>query len=106
MTFVQIGEFDWLSGRQKGLIFIKMFKNLLLRNHIRDEAETWHTFLGHYPLQKLCFLFRSDKNSGYTPRKLCLWEGILFSCLSDRLSVRTSDRVSVTFCFLNILKSP
>ena len=28
MTFVQIGEFDWLSGRQKGLIFVKLFKNL------------------------------------------------------------------------------
>ena len=23
MTFVQIGEFDWLSGRQKGSIFLK-----------------------------------------------------------------------------------
>ena len=33
MTFVQIGEFDWLSGRQKGSIFVKMFKNLLLRIH-------------------------------------------------------------------------
>ena len=43
MTFVQIGEFDWLLGRQKGSIFVKMFKNLLLRNHIWDEAETWHT---------------------------------------------------------------
>ena len=49
MTFVQIGEFDWLSGWQKGLIFIKMFKNILLRNHIDigDEAETWHACLGH-----------------------------------------------------------
>ena len=26
MTFVQIGEFDWLSRRQKGPIFVKMFK--------------------------------------------------------------------------------
>ena len=25
-TFVQIGEFDWLSGRQKGSIFIKCLK--------------------------------------------------------------------------------
>ena len=25
-TFVEIGEFDWLSGRQKGSIFVKMFK--------------------------------------------------------------------------------
>ena len=64
MTFVQIGEFDWLSGWQKGSIFVKMFKNLLLRNHIGDEAETWHTCLGHKPLHKLCFLFWSDKNSG------------------------------------------
>ena len=38
MIFVQIGEFDWLLGRQKGSIFLKMFKNLLLRNPIGDEA--------------------------------------------------------------------
>ena len=37
-TFVQIAEFDWLPGRQKGQIF----KNLL-RNSNGDEAETWHT---------------------------------------------------------------
>ena len=42
LTFVQIGIFDWLSGRQKGSIFVKMFKNLL-RNLMEDEAETWHT---------------------------------------------------------------
>ena len=30
--FFQIGEFDWLSARQIGSIFVKMFKNLLLRN--------------------------------------------------------------------------
>ena len=62
MTFVQIGVFDWLSGRQKGSISEKTFKNLLLRNHMEDVAETWHICLGHYPLQKLFFLFRSDKN--------------------------------------------
>ena len=43
MTFVQIGEFYRLSGRQKGSIFVNFFKNLLLRNHLGDEAETWHT---------------------------------------------------------------
>ena len=65
MTFVQIGEFDWLFGRQKGSIFIKMFKNIFLRNHIWDEAETYHTCLGHKPyIHNMCFLFRSDKNSG------------------------------------------
>ena len=26
ITFVHIGVFDWLSGRQKGSIFVKMFK--------------------------------------------------------------------------------
>ena len=26
ITFVQIGLFDWLSGRQKASIFVKMFK--------------------------------------------------------------------------------
>ena len=46
-TFVQIGEFDWLSARQKGSIFVKMFKSFLLRNNKKDEAETWHTCLGH-----------------------------------------------------------
>ena len=34
-----------------------MFENLLLRNHKGDEAETWHTCLGHKLLQKLCFYF-------------------------------------------------
>ena len=55
-----MGVFDWLPGRQKASIFIKMFKNLLFRNHtsMLDEAETWHICLGHYPLKKLCFLFR------------------------------------------------
>ena len=46
-TFVEIGEFDWLSGRQKGSILAKKFKNLLLRNHMGDEAEIWHTCCGH-----------------------------------------------------------
>ena len=63
ITFVQIGVFDWLSGRQKGSIFVKMFKNLLFRNYMEDEAETWHTCLGHYFLQRVCFLFWSDKSS-------------------------------------------
>ena len=57
ITFVQIGVFDWLSGQQKGSIFVKMFKNLLLRNHMEDEVETLHTCIGHYLLQKLCFYF-------------------------------------------------
>ena len=43
MTFVQIGEFDWLSGRQKGSIFVKIFKILPLENCKENEAETWHT---------------------------------------------------------------
>ena len=65
MIFVHIGVFDWMSGRQKGSIFVKMFENLLLRNRIEDEAETWYTCLGYNTLQKLCFFYIwSDKNSG------------------------------------------
>ena len=64
ITFVQISVFDWLSGLQKGSIFVKMFKNLLFRNRMEDEAVTWHTCLGHYLLPKLCFLFWSDKSCG------------------------------------------
>ena len=53
--------------------------------------------------QGLTFVF-------YTPRKLCLWEGILFSrCPNERTNERTTDRpterVSVTFCFLNNFKN-
>ena len=43
--------------------FRKIFR-ILLRNRMEDEAETWHTYIGHCPLQKLCFLFQSNKNSG------------------------------------------
>ena len=48
LRFIRLlSKFGWLSGRQKGSIFVKMFKNLLLRNHMGDEAETWHTCFGH-----------------------------------------------------------
>ena len=57
MTFVQIGVFDWLSGWQKGSIFDKMFKNILLRNHMEDEAETWHTCLGITLYKSYVFYF-------------------------------------------------
>ena len=46
-TFVQIGEFDWLSGWLKGSIFVKMFKDLLLINHKGEGAKTSHTCEGH-----------------------------------------------------------
>ena len=45
-------------GGKKGSIFAKIFKNRLFRNNRGDEAETWHTCLGHYLLHRLCFLFR------------------------------------------------
>ena len=48
------------------------------------------------------FRFNIETHASYTPRKPCLWEGILFSrCPSER----TNESVSVTFCFFNILKS-
>ena len=34
-----------------------MLKNLPLRNHKVDEADTFHTCLFHYPLHNLCFCF-------------------------------------------------
>ena len=55
ITFVQIGVFDWLSGRQNGSIFVKMFKNLLLRNHKEDEAETLKYLLRTLPSTKVMF---------------------------------------------------
>ena len=39
------------------ITFVKMFKNLLLRNHMEDEAETWHTCLGHYFYKSYVFYF-------------------------------------------------
>ena len=56
ITFVEIGAFDWLSGRQKSVNFHKNVKKSSSEKLMEDEAETWHTCLGHYPLQKLCFL--------------------------------------------------
>ena len=41
VAFVQIAEFDWLPGRQKGLILEKNVKNLL-RNHKVDAADTFY----------------------------------------------------------------
>ena len=42
----------------------------------------------------------------YTPRKLCLWEGILFSrCPKVSPSDRPTDCVSETFCFFNNFKN-
>ena len=49
MTFIQIGEFDWLLGGGGGggggakRVDFRKNVNLLLRHHILDEAETWYT---------------------------------------------------------------
>ena len=43
------------------------------------------------------WVFIDYLRNNYTPRKLCLWVGILFSRCP-------SVRSSVTFCFLNIFK--
>ena len=65
MTFVQIVEFDWLSGRQKGLIFVKMLKNLLLRNNKEMKLKLGiHALDISFYINCVVFLFRSDKNSG------------------------------------------
>ena len=54
-TFVQIALFNWLTGRHKGYIFEKYSVFFFSETVKEDEAETWHTCIGHCPLQKLCF---------------------------------------------------
>ena len=39
ITFVQIGVFDWLSARQKGSIFVKMFKIFFSETICRMKAK-------------------------------------------------------------------
>ena len=57
-TFVQIALFKKLvDGATSRVNFRKIFKILLLKNRKEDEADTWHTYIGHCPLQKLCFYF-------------------------------------------------
>ena len=36
--------------------FSKVFKILPLKSRKEDEAETWHTYKGHCPLQKIFFI--------------------------------------------------
>ena len=55
MTFIQIAYLIGRSGDMKGKFLKNLKKNLHLRNHKEDEAETWHTCLGHWPLHNLCF---------------------------------------------------
>ena len=57
MTFVQIAEFDWLSGRHKGFVFLKIFKNLLLGNYKGDEVAYFvYMLMTFKPLRELCFV--------------------------------------------------
>ena len=43
-------------GNQNVQFLKKLFKNLLLRSHKGDEAETLHKCLCYYPVHKLYFL--------------------------------------------------
>ena len=57
MTFILIAYFDWLLGPQKGKIFKKIFKNLLLRNCLLYEADTFaYMFLALPSTKKLFFV--------------------------------------------------
>ena len=65
MTFVQIGVFDWLSGRQKGSTFVKCLKIFFSETILRmkpklDILAKDTTLYKSY----VFFLFRSDINSG------------------------------------------
>ena len=50
-------------GDMKGK-FSKLKKKSSSHKPEGDEAEIWHTCLGHQPLNKSCFLFLLDKTSG------------------------------------------
>ena len=59
MNFVQMMKSFILIGchGNRNIKFSKkIFKNLLLRSHKWDEAETLHKCLCYYPLHKLCIL--------------------------------------------------
>ena len=64
ITFVQIGVFDWLSGRQKGSIFVKMFKIFFSETIGRMKPKLGILALDITLYKSNVFLFRSDKNSG------------------------------------------
>ena len=63
MTFILIAYFDWLLGPQKGKIFEKIFKNLLLITVCFMKLILCINVPG-ISLYKKLFLFQSDKNSG------------------------------------------
>ena len=45
MTFILIAYFDWLLGPRKGQILKRIFKNILLRNCLLNEADITYMFL-------------------------------------------------------------
>ena len=65
LCFIYTFVFDWLSGRQKRVNFRKN----VLKSSSQETIWRMKPKLGilakeNYPLQNLCFLFRSDKHSG------------------------------------------
>ena len=66
-------------------------KHLLVKNYWSDFKIIWYRW-------SRVTLYQSCSNY-YTPHKLCLWWVYCFHV------VRVCVRLSVTFCFLNILKS-
>ena len=54
--FVQIGEFDWLSGRLKGSIFVKML-NIFFSETIRGKEPKLCIHAKDISLYKSCVLY-------------------------------------------------
>ena len=91
--------------------FLLFIKNIGLFIIFRPPLFTIHYFFGslftiHYKIRPLF-------TNHYTPRKLCLWwlyppqtKFVVVILFSRCPCVRASAHPSVTFCFLNILKSP
>ena len=64
ITFVQIGVFDWLSGRQKGSIFVKKRLKIFFSETIWKMKPKLGILAYDITLYKSYVLFRSDENSG------------------------------------------
>ena len=63
----------------------KILKNLLLRSHKGDEAETLHNCLCYYPLHKLCFLW------------CCASDFVAMATLSFHIFIMRKVKVSLYF---------
>ena len=91
----------WLEPRNFGLCTCCVAKTKMLINC----AAHLHLCFSHLQKQVLSCRLLLIKVSLYPPQTTMFVGGYTVFTLSERPTERTNDRVSVTFCFLNILKN-